>query len=228
MVPEMMSALANALGETGPARALILTGAGPAFCVGADLEWLGAEANPGEAVGTLVAAHHAAVRAIRAAPVPVVAAVNGAAAGGGMSLALACDYALASAEASFTAAYFRLGLPPDGGNSAFLARSVGPHRAMELLLSNRRLSAAEALAWGLVAEVVPPERLLDRAREVAAGFAGVPRETLLASRALLDSAAGQTLEAQLDAEEAAMRAAAGQPAFGEALRQFRNRPGERG
>src|SRR5215217_3034457 len=72
MVPEMMAALANALSETGPARALILTGAGPAFCVGADLKWLGAEADPGEAVGTLVAAHHAAVRAIRAAPVPVV------------------------------------------------------------------------------------------------------------------------------------------------------------
>ncbi|HLG72715.1 MAG TPA: enoyl-CoA hydratase/isomerase family protein [Chloroflexota bacterium] len=214
MTPELMSALASAFREPAE-RAFVFTGAGSAFCVGADLKWLGALDDPGDGVATLVAAHHEVVRAMRQAVVPVVTAVNGPAAGGGMSLALAGDYCVAAPSATFTAAYFRLGLTPDGGNSAFLPALVGRARAMELLLTNRTLSADDALSWGLVNEAGS----LDRACEVAAGFAPVPAETLLTSRRLLD---GELL-AQLDQEQKAVATAARRPGFAEAVRAFLRR-----
>jgi 2-(1,2-epoxy-1,2-dihydrophenyl)acetyl-CoA isomerase len=223
MVPEMVAELGQqvrAVGRAEATQAIVLTGAGPAFCVGADLKWLAGCADPAEAVATLVAAHHAVIRALREAPVPIVAAVNGVAAGGGMSLALAADYRVAALGASFVAAYSRLGLPPDGGTSAFLVRAVGVARAMELLLSNRPLAAGEARAWGLVGEVVPSGALLDRACTVAAAVAHVRGETLLTIRRLLDTATAQPLEAQLDLEEEAMRAAAASGTFKEALLRF--------
>jgi 2-(1,2-epoxy-1,2-dihydrophenyl)acetyl-CoA isomerase len=214
MTPELMSALASAFWEPAP-RAFVLTGAPPAFCVGADLKWLGALDDPGAGVAELVAAHHRAVRAMRASPVPVLTAVNGAAAGGGMSLALAGDYCVAAPEARFTAAYFRLGLTPDGGNSVFLPALAGRARTMELLLSNRALTADEALAWGLVNEI----GALAHACQVAASFEGVPAETLLATRRLLD----KTLLDQLDEEQDAVSSAARRPEFEQALRAFLRR-----
>jgi len=220
MTPEGMGELVEALGLS-PRRAFVLTGTGSAFCLGADLKWLGAEADAGEAVGRLVARHHDVVRAMRAVAVPVVTAINGAAAGGGMSLALAGDYCLAASQATFTAAYFRLGLTPDGGNSLFLRRLVGPAKAMELLLRNNTLTAVEARELGLVGEVVAGEALLDRAVELLAGFAAVPAETLRTTRRLLDGG----LEEQLRAEAAAVTAAARRPEFAAALRGFLERSG---
>ena len=221
MVPEMMAELAERLRAAPGGRPLVLTGAGHRFCFGADLKWAGAASDPGAALGGLLMAHHEVVRAMRAAPVPVVAAVNGPAAGGGVSLALAADYRLASPNATFTAAYFRLGITPDGGNSAFLVRMLGPARAMDLLLTNRSLSAEEALFWGLVSEVVPANQLLDRASEVAQGFAQVPAETLLATRLLLDGS--PSLDEVLDKEQAAMLAAVQRPEFRRSLDAFLNR-----
>lgn len=225
LVPELLVELAAQL-RALPAdtRAVVLTGSGDqAFCLGADLTWLGSLADPAAGVARLVAAHHQAVRALRQAPVPVVAAVNGAAAGGGVGLALAADYRVASLGASFTAAYFRLGLTPDGGASSFLARAIGSARALDLLLSNRTLSADEAFAWGLVNGVVPAGALRQRARAVATRLAGVAPETLRETRRLLDTATARPLDAQLDEEERAMVAAASRPAFGEALRRFLER-----
>jgi 2-(1,2-epoxy-1,2-dihydrophenyl)acetyl-CoA isomerase len=221
MSPELMRELTSAI-QAPAARAFVLTGAGPAFCVGADLKWLGALDDPGEGVAELVHEHHAAVRAMRARGVPIVTAVNGAAAGGGLSLALAGDYCLASPEATFTAAYFRLGLTPDGGNSIFLPALIGRGRALELLLTNRRLSGMEAAEWGLVNEVGSSAELVSRACAVAAGFEVVPEATMIAARGLLDSGA---FEARLDAEEAAVAAAARRPEFGEAVRGFLVRGG---
>jgi 2-(1,2-epoxy-1,2-dihydrophenyl)acetyl-CoA isomerase len=222
MVPELMEALAERLrlAHTEPLRPIVLTGAGPAFCVGADLKWLGTCADPAEGVAQLVARHHAAVLALLSTPVPVVAAVNGPAAGGGLSLALAADYRLAGARATFTAAYFALGLPPDGGNSAFLSRTIGQARTMELLLTNRRLSAGEALDWGLVSEVIPDDRLLERACEVAAGMLRVPAATLLATRRLLDASGAEDLASHLQREALAIRGAARHPHFRAALQAF--------
>ena len=222
MVPELMDALAERLRQLSADawRPIVLTGAGTAFCVGADLKWLGTCGDPAEGVAQLVARHHAAVLALRAAPVPVVAAINGPAAGGGVSLALASDYRLAASRATFTMAYAALGLPPDGGNSAFLARAIGQARTMELLLTNRRLSAREALDWGLVSEVVPDEQLLDRACELAGGLPRMPASTLLATRHLLDAAGAEDLATHLQRESLAMRRAAREPHFRAALRAF--------
>jgi 2-(1,2-epoxy-1,2-dihydrophenyl)acetyl-CoA isomerase len=221
MLPELMDALLDCLRDLRSDRPVVLTGAGTAFCVGADLKWLGACADPAEGVAQLVARHHAVILAMLATPVPIVAAVNGAAAGGGLSLALATDYRLASQRATFTAAYFALGLPPDGGNSAFLTRAVGPARTMELLLTNRRLSADDARDWGLVNEVVPDaEDLLERACARAASLVRVPAPTLLATRRLLDAVGGEDLPSHLQREALAVRGAARQPHFRAALQRF--------
>ena len=221
LVPELIDGLAAELRRLKAlGRPIVLTGAGPAFCVGADLKWLAAYADPAQGVAELVAAHHAVISAMFDTPVPIIAAVNGATAGGGLSLALAADYRVASSRASFTAAYFRLGLPPDGGNSAFLERAIGASRAMELLLTNRRLTAEEACAWGLVNEVVQDaaeDALLDRACEVASRLVQPPGSTLLATRRLLDTAG---LDTQLQRESVAIRTAARQPFFRAALRAF--------
>lgn len=224
MAPEMMATLAEQVRSAKDATAIVLTGAGSAFCVGADLKWLGGLPDPAVGISDLVAAHHEAVRAMRRARRPIVAAVNGAAAGGGLSLALAADYRVASTSAAFTTAYSRLGLTPDGGNSLFLAQSIGVARAMELLLTNRTLSVEEARSWGLVEEVVEPEYLLERACERASAFGAIPPETLLATRVLLDAASGQSLDSVLHAEQQAMRTAAQRPEFKQALRSFLERP----
>jgi 2-(1,2-epoxy-1,2-dihydrophenyl)acetyl-CoA isomerase len=226
MVPELMDALLDYLlhlQADSEQQAIVLTGVGTAFCVGADLKWLGTCADPAEGVAQLVARHHAVVLAMLAAPVPIVGAVNGAAAGGGLSLALATDYRLASQHATLTAAYFALGLPPDGGNSAFLARAIGPARTMELLLTNRRLSAEEARDWGLMNEVVPDDELLDRACERAASLMRVPSPTLLATRRLLDAVGAEDLPSHLQREALAVRGAARHPHFRAALERFLSR-----
>jgi 2-(1,2-epoxy-1,2-dihydrophenyl)acetyl-CoA isomerase len=217
MVPELMAELAAAFRNIRASRGVVLTGAGRAFCVGADLKWAGSADDPAEAIREQVTGHHEAMRAMLDVPVPIVAAVNGAAAGGGLSLALAADYRIASSNATFTAAYFRLGLTPDGGNSAYLARMLGQSRAMELLLSNRRLSAEEALAWGLVAEMAPAEQLVERARQLIDSFGAIPPETLLTTRQLLD---GGSMRRQLNLEETAMIEAARREQFHDALQAF--------
>src|SRR5262245_55933458 len=147
MVPDMLSELVEHLHGLGDLRRpLVLTGVDGTFCPGADLKWLGACADPAVGVAELVALLHSAIVALLHMPVPVIAAVNGMVAGGGLGLALAADYRLASDRASFTAGYFKLGLTPDGGSSAFLQRIVGSARTMELLLTNRTLDAVEAAA----------------------------------------------------------------------------------
>ncbi len=223
MVPETVVALAEqirAIGRGGAHRAIVFAGSGDAFCVGLDLKWLTARPDPAAAVAEMVAAHHRLVRAMVGSPVPIVAAVNGPAAGGGISLALAADYRVAAFCATFTAAYFRLALPPDGGNSMLLPRAIGVGRTMELLLSNRTLPAEEARAWGLVSEVVPAGALLERAYQVALAVSDVPPETLLDTRLLLDRATGVSLDEVLDREEQRMREAAHRPAFAAALRAY--------
>ena len=220
LVPALLEALTDRLRglSAAPPTALVLTGAGRDFCVGADVRWLDGWREAAEAVAVLVAAHHAAVAALRSAPVPVVAAVNGAAAGGGLSLALAADVRVAATGASFTAAWARLGLPPDGGASAFLVRSIGAGRAHELLLGKRSLGAEEARTWGLVNRVAPDADLVSSACQFARELDGVPAETLLTTRRLLDAAGALPLETVLQREGLAMRAAGRRPAFRARLR----------
>jgi 2-(1,2-epoxy-1,2-dihydrophenyl)acetyl-CoA isomerase len=200
-------------------RPVVLTATGSTFCPGADLKWLGTYRDPALGVADLVAVHHLAIMTLLEMPVPVIAAINGAVAGGGLGLALAADYRIAAQRATFTTAYFRLGLTPDGGSSAFLERTIGAARTLELLLTNRRLGATEAQAWGLVAEVVDDEQLLDRAIAFAVGLAPAPSYTLRLSRRLLDTI---NMRDQLQLEAVAIRTAARGEAFRTALKAFLN------
>jgi 2-(1,2-epoxy-1,2-dihydrophenyl)acetyl-CoA isomerase len=175
MSPEMIGELTVSfawLADRAPLRALIVTGSGKAFCAGGDVTWFrkGVEEEdidlPSE-VRRGAEALHAAIVDLRRIPYPVIAAVNGPAAGAGFSLALACDTRIASESAFFACAYGRIGASPDGGMTYFLPRVVGPSRALELLLDDPNLSAAEALEEGLVREVVAPEALIGAARAKA-------------------------------------------------------------
>jgi 2-(1,2-epoxy-1,2-dihydrophenyl)acetyl-CoA isomerase len=218
LVPAMLESLVEHLDQAGASgRPVVLTATGSTFCPGADLKWLASYHDPAIAVADLVAVHHLAISTLLEMPVPVIAAINGSIAGGGLGLALAADYRIAAQRATFTAAYFRLGLTPDGGSSAFLERTIGAARTLELLLTNRRLSADEAQAWGLVSEIVEDDRLLDRAIAFAASLAPVPGYTLRSSRRLLDTI---NMRDQLQLEAVAIRTAARGEAFRQALKAF--------
>jgi enoyl-CoA hydratase/carnithine racemase len=179
MSPELIGELTLATGylaDSAPIRALIVTGAGRAFCSGGDINWFqkgideeGFDVSADVRRGAEVM--HQAIIDLRRIQVPVVAAVNGPAAGAGFSLALACDIRVASEDAFFAPAYGRVGLSPDGGMTYFLPRVLGPTKALELLLDDPNLPAAEALSMGLVTEVVPGDQTMDRARERAAKLA---------------------------------------------------------
>jgi enoyl-CoA hydratase/carnithine racemase len=176
MSPEMIGEFTVAfawLADRARLRALIVTGAGKAFSAGGDVTWFrkGLEDEdmdlPSEIRRGAEVLHQAIVD-FRRIPFPVIAAVNGPAAGAGFSLALACDIRIASSSAFFAPAYGRIGASPDGGMTYFLPRVVGPSRALEILIEDPNMSAEEALAERLVSEVVAPEELAERARAKAA------------------------------------------------------------
>jgi 2-(1,2-epoxy-1,2-dihydrophenyl)acetyl-CoA isomerase len=196
----MHDALGAALKEARDpeVRAVVLTGAGRGFCVGQDLtEFRDAPGDIGE---RLRGSYHRNVLAIRSLEKPVIAAVNGAAAGAGLSFACACDLRIAADTASFVPAFVRVGLIPDSGSTFFVSRLLGPARAFEWLGSGRTLSAAEAHAWGLVSEVVEADTLADRAAELAAELAAMPTRAIGMTKRLIDRAVGSTLEEQLERE----------------------------
>jgi 2-(1,2-epoxy-1,2-dihydrophenyl)acetyl-CoA isomerase len=217
---EMQKAFAAALKEArGPdVRAVVITGAGRGFCVGQDLTEF--EEAAGDIGSRLRETYHLNVLAIRALEKPVIAAVNGAAAGAGMSLACACDLRIAADSASFVPAFINIGLVPDSGGSYFVTRILGPARAFEWLASGRKLAAAEAHAWGLVSEVVESEALAARAAEVAAQLAALPTQAIGMTKRLIDHAPHATLEQQLEREADLQTAATQTEDFKEGVAAF--------
>src|SRR5689334_125887 len=181
-------------------RAVVITGAGRGFCVGQDLQEFAAGA--GDVAQNLRENYHRNVLAIRALEKPVIAAVNGAAAGAGMSLALACDVRIASRSASFVPAFIKIGLIPDSGGTWLVRRLLGTARAFEWLTTGRRLGADEARNWGLVSEVVTTDELAERAQEVAELYAAMPTRAVWHTKRLLDAAENSTFEEQLELEAA--------------------------
>ncbi|NNM00611.1 MAG: enoyl-CoA hydratase, partial [Gammaproteobacteria bacterium] len=158
---------------------------------------------------------HAAIARFTRMNAPVIMAVHGAAAGAGMSLICGGDIVIAARAAKFTMAYTAIGLPPDGGGSYFLPRVVGLRRAQELILTNRRLSADEALDWGLVTEVVADDALAERAGALAANLASGPTLAYGAAKRLLADTLSNTLETQMELETRAIAgAAAGEDSAG--------------
>jgi len=208
MSPEMIGEMTVAfawLADRAALRALIVTGSGKAFCAGGDVNWFktGVESEqidlPSE-VRRGAEALHAAIVDLRRIPYPVIAAVNGPAAGAGFSLALACDTRIASEAAFFACAYGRIGASPDGGMTYFLPRVVGPSRALEILLNDPNMSAEDALAEKLVAEVVAPEALLDRARAKAEKLAAKAPHYVRMAKILVGGSIEHTLTEHLQLE----------------------------
>lgn len=197
---ELHRELSDAWHEAGDAqvRAVVLTGNGRGFCAGADLH----APAPTENLGSHSLQHtfNAHTLVMAALDKPVIAAVNGAAAGAGLSLACAADIRLASSNAKFVPAFVDIGLVPDAGGSWFITRLLGYARAFAWLASNQRLSAEEALAWGLVSEVVPAEALLERALQLAEQLAAKPGSAIGLTKRLLAQASRNSLAEQLEAE----------------------------
>jgi 2-(1,2-epoxy-1,2-dihydrophenyl)acetyl-CoA isomerase len=217
---DMHRALAAALKEArDPAvRAVVLTGAGRGFCVGQDLTEF--REAPGDIGSRLRDNYHPSIRALRALEKPVIASVNGAAAGAGMSIACACDLRIAADSASFIPAFINIGLIPDSGGSYFVTRILGAARAFEWLASGKKLTAAEAHAWGLVSEVVESDALPGRAAELAAQLADMPTRGIGMTKRLLDNAADATLEEQLEREAQLQTAATQTEDFREGVAAF--------
>jgi 2-(1,2-epoxy-1,2-dihydrophenyl)acetyl-CoA isomerase len=203
---ELLQATAAAA-EAGT-RALILTGAGRAFCTGQDLaERVMPPGSPPPDLGQSIETFYKPlVLALRALPVPVIAAVNGAAAGAGASLALACDIVLASRQAVFIQAFSKLGLGPDCGGSYFLPRLVGTARAMGLVLTADKLSAEQAEQWGLIWKCVDDDKLMPEAEALAQRFAEGPPLAYAAIRQVMYASPHHTLAQQLDLERDTQRA----------------------
>ena len=199
-------------------RAVVVTGAGRGFCVGQDLTEF--REAPGDIGSRLHSTYHPNVLAIRALEKPVIAAVNGVAAGAGVSCACACDVRIAAESASLVPAFINIGLVPDSGGSYFVTRILGPARAFEWLASGRKLTALEAHEWGLVSEVVQTDGLAARAAELAAELAAMPTRAVGMTKRLIDHAVNATLEQQLEREAELQTAATQTDDFKEGVAAF--------
>jgi 2-(1,2-epoxy-1,2-dihydrophenyl)acetyl-CoA isomerase len=199
-------------------RAVVLTGAGRGFCVGQDLtEFRDAPTDISERLRSY---YHPNVQAIRGLEKPVIAAVNGVAAGAGLSLACVCDLRIAADSAAFVPAFIGIGLVPDSGGTLFIQRLLGTPRAFDWMTTNRKLTAAEALEWGLVNEVVETDRLAEYVGDVAATFASLPTRAIGMTKRLFDHAATATLEEQLELESQLQAAATKTEDFREGVAAF--------
>ena len=221
----MHAALAAALGkaERDPdCRALLLTGQGRAFCAGQDLA--DRLAKPGEPApilgGTLERHYNPLIRRIRALPFPVIAAVNGVAAGAGANIALACDIVLAARSARFVQSFAKIGLIPDSGGTWNLPRLVGPARARGLALLGEPLPADKAEEWGLIWKAVDDGALMGEADKLCTHFAAAPTFGLSLIKRALDAAWSNDLSAQLDLERDLQREASLHPDYAEGVRAF--------
>ena len=216
----MHQALSAALNEAkaDDVRAVVITGAGRGFCVGQDLTEF--REAPGDIGERLRGNYHPNILALRRLEKPVLAAVNGPAAGAGLSFACACDLRLAAASATFVPAFINIGLVPDSGGTYFVRRLLGTARAFEWMTSGRRLSAVEALEWGLVSEVVEDEKLGERAAERAAELAAMPTRGIGLTKRLFDHSENATLEEQLELEAQLQTAATQTADFREGVDAF--------
>jgi 2-(1,2-epoxy-1,2-dihydrophenyl)acetyl-CoA isomerase len=214
------AALQDALREAADptVRAVVITGAGKGFCAGQDIKEF--QALSGSIRDALERTYHPNIRAIRALEKPVVAAINGPAAGAGLSLACACDVRIASDAATFVPGFVGIGLVPDSGGSWFVHRLLGFARAFEWMTTNRRLSAEEALDWGLVSEVVPAADFPARIVDLAAEWAGLPTRAVGLTKRLFEHAYASALEAQLSLEAELQQAATGTADFREGVAAF--------
>jgi len=221
---EMIGAIRAALRdvcEDAAIRSIVLIGNGRCFMAGADLSVFHDE--PADASGTaarLIDGFHAMLREIRSMPKPVIAAISGNVAGGGIGLALACDLAVMAEDARLISGYSKLGTSPDAGTTWSLTRAVGARRAFELMCLNTPVSADEALALGLVNQVVPSSQLAARAIEMAQRLAEGAPMAIARIKSLVETAGISDFSSQLDRERASFIACAATDQFQEGVRAF--------
>jgi 2-(1,2-epoxy-1,2-dihydrophenyl)acetyl-CoA isomerase len=201
MRQEIAEAVREMAADAG-VRVLVITGVGRAFCAGADIGYMRdlLEQRDTDGFAELVEAGRHAVTAVRETPKPVIAAINGPAAGGGANLALACDIRIASDRASLGQTFNRIGLHPDWGGTYFLPRLVGPSKALELIFSGEMIGADEGLRIGLFSKVVPHDTLLDEAHAMAAMLAQKPPRALALAKRAVYASGDASLAEVLDRE----------------------------
>ena len=220
MSPELMDAVLD-VKDDAAVRALMVTGTGAAFCAGGDVKsFAGAGTEAHKFIDRLVIPFHAFITHLVRMPKPVLAAVNGVAAGAGFSMAMACDLVIAKADAVFTTAYGRIGASPDGSMSYFLPRQLGVRRSLELYYTNRVLTAQEALEWGLVSRVSPGDAFERDARALAEELANGPTLAYARARELFHHSLNHTLETQLELEARGISASSKTEDFRAAVRAF--------
>lgn len=210
-----------ALRDLDPAiGAVLLTGTGPNFCAGGDVRGFAAATDRGAHIRGLATDLHEFVRALDATPVPVIAGVQGWAAGAGMSLVCAADIALGGPKTKLRPAYPGIGLTPDGGMSWTLPRIVGEGRAREILLTDTVLNADEAVRLGILSRLVPDEEVHSESLRLARTLAAGPRATYAAIKELLTASRTASLTGQLDRETESIAAAANSPTGREGVDAF--------
>jgi 2-(1,2-epoxy-1,2-dihydrophenyl)acetyl-CoA isomerase len=220
MAAELLDAALRCDEDPG-VRAVVLTGSGKMFCAGGDLKAFAAQGEGASFyMKQVTQAFHAAISRLNWMAAPVIGAINGTAAGGGLSLALATDIALAAESAKFTLAYTRVGLAPDGASTYFLARMVGLRRAKEMALLNPVLSAQQALEWGLINRVVADDQVLPAALDLARQLAKGPTRSLGEAKRLILSGATESLESQMERESRSIAALVGSPDGREGIAAF--------
>ena len=198
---ELRGALARIADPAAGCRALLITGAGRGFCAGQDLSQRQMTDNKAIDLGeTIDKQFNPLIRSLRSLPLPVVGAVNGVAAGAGMSLALACDITLAARSASFLQAFAKLGLVPDSGSTYFLPRLAGDARARGLAMLAETISAEQAAEWGLIWKAVDDDKLMAEASGLVRHLATQPTKGLAMIKHALDQSPANTLDEQLDLE----------------------------
>jgi len=220
MMIQLGEALTSAAADES-IKGVVITGNGRAFCAGGDLKWISWQAeDPGTTLRKLAPQFHSAIIEIRKMGKPVVAAINGIAAGGGFSLALACDFRVMAESATLRQAYTSSGLSIDGGGTFSLPRIVGLARAMEIAAFDQPISSAQALAWGLVTRVAPDSEVLNAAHSMLEGFANSALHSFAWSKRLLAESFRNSLEAQLELECEGISDCAGHPDGREGIKAF--------
>lgn len=211
-------------GSDDAVRSVLITGAGRAFCAGQDLaEAAPPEGTPAPDIGDIVRGYNALILALRKLEKPVVAAVNGVAAGAGANLAFACDIVIAADTATFIQAFVKIGLVPDTGGTFFLPRLIGLARAASLVMLGGKLPAAQAKEWGAIYDVVPAATLLDTAGKLARELATQPTRAIGFTKRALNASLGNDLEAQLKLEAELQRLSARTADYKEGVRAFQEK-----
>jgi 2-(1,2-epoxy-1,2-dihydrophenyl)acetyl-CoA isomerase len=221
---DMMNLLTDALSlgaRDDSIKGVLITGKGKAFCAGGDLKWISRQNEEADAVlYRLAPQFHLSILEIRRMEKPVIAAINGIAAGGGFSLALACDLRVMGQSASLRQAYTSSGLSIDGGGSFALPRLVGLARALEIMAFDEPISSAQALQWGLVTKVVPDAEVLSEATAMLTHLSKTSLHSFAWSKKLMTSSFHSTLEAQLELERQGISDCAAHPDGQEGIRAF--------